>query len=433
MQTDSVTRFFECFFRELGKADLPYAILHGYEQLPEQMSSDIDFGVRHQDLRKLLPIQREVARRQGWLLISVVQAKLSAHYAVFIDPQEPRHFIQLDACGHYVESGCFVLSDEQLLANCRPFKFFKVPAPAAEFTYVFAKALLKNKGLELQFQRLRELWRLDAAGAEAGFKKLSDVDGLEQWFERPVKDWERELRPKVLANTRFGLINLCREFARMLRRVLRPVGLHIAIYGPDGVGKSTLISQLMLPCFRQVRQFHFRPGVLGKKVRGPVAQPHGGRPRSRLSGMAKICYYFADHWFGYLFQVFPARVRNELVIFDRSFLDLLVDPRRYRLAGSSGLARLLNRLLPQPDMTIVLDAPAELVRARKPELEIEELRRQREVLRQLAVTTPGCSVVSAAQSPEEVLRSVQKEMIQFLARRENSRQGEHGDMKISAT
>jgi thymidylate kinase len=425
MDSDSAS-FFASLVRDLGKHGIPFVILHDYEGLPEQMPSDIDFAVRCEDLPRLLPLQREVARQQGWVLVSVVEAKLSAQYSVFLNREDPGRFIQLDACGHYVEQGCLVLRDTQLLQDARPHRSFRVPAPASELAYLFAKALLKHKPLDASLPRLRKLWEMDPAKADALLNNLIGTagGGFEQWFARPAVEWEQELRPRLRAQTRFGLVNQLREWMRAVKRILRPAGLHVVILGPDGVGKSTLISRLMLPCFRESRQFHFRPGTLGKKSAAAVSQPHSQLPRSTVSSLAKILYYFADHWIGYLSKVFPAKVRRDLVIFDRSFADVMVDPRRYRLSGTSWLARGLNRLLPKPDLTIVLEAEAELVHARKPELEITELRRQREVLRQLAAATSRCAVISAADTPEQVARAVQREMIGFLEQREKQR---HGD------
>jgi len=416
--------FFEAFFRELGRRGIPFAILHGYEQLPEQMPSDIDFVVRHEDLPKLLPLQQEVARQLGWVLGSVVHAKLSAQYAVFFDPTNASRFIQLDACGHYVERGCWVLRDTQLLQDCRPYRFFTVPSPANEFAYLFAKALIKGKPMATALPRLQELWATDPAGTEERFRLLlgDASEPLPTWFARPAAEWEQRLRPCLRARTRFGPMNLVRECLRAGRRILHPVGLHVVILGPDGVGKSTLIAQLGLPCFRRLQQFHFRPGLLDQKSPGTVAPPHSLPPRSRAFSLAKTLYYFADHWLGYWGKIFPAKVRNELVVFDRSFEDVLVDPIRYRLSAGSTFARFLQQLLPAPDLTIVLEAEPELVHARKPELEIVELRRQREVLRQLASRTPRCRIISAAQLPDQVAQEVQRLMLTFLAAREKQRQ-----------
>jgi thymidylate kinase len=422
MPSDAAS-FFEAFCRELGSRGIPFAILHGYEQLPEQMPSDIDYVVRCQDLPKLLPIQMAVAKQQGWVLGSIVQAKLHAQYAVFFDGTNPSRFIQLDACGHYVERGCFILRDRQMLENCRTNRFMKTPAPAAEFAYLLAKSLIKKKSLETHLPRMKALWEADRAGAERLFRDLmgSSVDPLEEWFTRSASDWEEKLRSRIRRQTGFGPLNLFRESLRAVRRILRPVGMHVVILGPDGVGKSTLIARLSLPCFRRVRQFHFRPGILGKNSPTTVTQPHAQPPRSRLASLAKTFYYFADHWLGYVLKTYPAKVRNELVVFDRSFEDVLVDPLRYRLSVGDGLARWLSGLMPRADLTIVLDADPQVVHARKPELDVDELRKQREILQKLADRSARWFLVSACDSPDQVAQVVRQRMVALLAKREERR------------
>jgi len=177
--------------------------------------------------------------------------------------------------------------------------------------------------------------------------------------------WET-LRQPLLARNRFGLGDRVREGLRALNRVRRPAGLHLALLGPDGCGKSTLLERLgpilEMPFFRRQLVFHFRPKVFEKGENdAPVTNPHEKPPRSRIAGLAKLMYYFLDNFAGYIAKVFPAKVRNELIIFCRSFDDLLIDPRRYRFHSAGWPARLLHGLLPRPDLTFVLDAEPEQI------------------------------------------------------------------------
>jgi len=137
----SSTQFFRLFFSELERLDIPYVLLHSYEHFPESIGSDVDFAVRTGDLQKLSGIQSALAEGHGWKLAHTVKARLYAIYSVVIDPEEPQDFLQLDACGHYVERDCFFLEDTVLLGGRIRFGEFYVPAPSVEFCYLLARTL----------------------------------------------------------------------------------------------------------------------------------------------------------------------------------------------------------------------------------------------------------------------------------------------------
>ena len=50
-------------------------------------------------------------------------------------------------------------------------------------------------------------------------------------------------------------------------------------------------------------------------------------------------------------------IRTRLVIFDRYIYDLLVDSKRVRYGGPAWMLRLLARIVPRPELVILLDAP----------------------------------------------------------------------------
>jgi len=423
----SSSDFLRLFFSELERIDIPYVILHSYDRFPEHIPSDVDFAVRTRDLSKLASIQSGLGERYGWRLAHGFESHVYAYYSVIIDAKDPRSFLQMDACSHYVEGNCFFLKDTVLLKDRRRLHDFYVPAPAVEFSYLLAKACSKSQPLEPRLARLRELWEREPSKIEEQFQNLCGTaqGTLGEWFARPPSQWET-LRQALLTRNRFGLGDRVREGLRALNRVRRPAGLHLALLGPDGCGKSTLLERLgpllEVPFFRRQLVFHFRPKVFEKRENdAPVTNPHEKPPRSRIAGLAKLVYYFLDNLAGYITKVFPAKARNELIIFCRSFDDLLIDPRRYRFHSAGWPARLLYSLLPRPDLTFVLDAEPEQIHARKPELSLEEIRRQRDAFKRLASNNPRYVIVCSAQPPDEVARAVCCQVIEFMAQRQKRR------------
>jgi len=184
-------------------------------------------------------------------------------------------------------------------------------------------------------------------------------------------------------------------------------GLWIAVFGPDGVGKSAAIDrlpELLGGDFRGYDTFHFRANF-GRRDGLPVIAPHAQKPRGLLVSVGKLLYWLLDSWLGHLLLVMPALRRSHLVIFDRYLPDLLVDPVRYRLpASAKKMAAAAVRLAPTPDLCILFDAPAEIVHQRKQELSRAELQRQRNSYRKLFESMPEAVVIDANRPIEEVSR-----------------------------
>src|SRR6267378_2030413 len=214
----SSSDFFRLFFSELDRLDIPCVILHSYDRFPEHVPSDVDFAVLTRDLSKLASIQSGLAEHHGWRLAHGFESHIYAYYSVLIDAKEPRSFLQIDACSHYVEGNCFFLKDTVLLKDRRRLRDFYVPAPAVEFSYLLAKACSKSQPLEPRLARLRKLWEREPAQTEEQFQNLCGTaqGTLGEWFARPPSQWET-LRKTLLARNRFGLGDRVREGLRALK------------------------------------------------------------------------------------------------------------------------------------------------------------------------------------------------------------------------
>ena len=101
-----------------------------------------------------------------------------------------------------------------------------------------------------------------------------------------------------------------------------------------------------------------------------VTAPHSRPPRSLVGSLAKAVYWVLDYTLGYYLKIRPALVRSTLVLFDRYLVDALIDPRRYRYGGPRWVLHLVWSLIPKPDLVILLDAPPEVLRARKQEVSL---------------------------------------------------------------
>ena len=191
-------------------------------------------------------------------------------------------------------------------------------------------------------------------------------------------------------------------------------GIVIAIMGPDGSGKSTVIEAVKARIgyyFGGIVEHHWRPSLLPEigvllgrreKNTGPVTDPHGRRPHSRAASLARLMYYWLDYWLGYPWRVWKPKAQNQLVIFDRYAPDMWCDPRRYRLHAPKALLKFICRCVPQPDLTLVLLAKPEVIHQRKGEVPLATLRELLQNYQELAQSGGNVLAVDCSRPVAEI-------------------------------
>lgn len=158
--------------------------------------------------------------------------------------------------------------------------------------------------------------------------------------------------------------------------------LALEVVGPDGAGKSSMIEAL----FGQfenagwiVVHWHQRPGLLRRKRSAlDVSNPHDVVARTGVLAALKVVLAWSDFLLGHASLIRLRRRGDVVLLTERPFLDMCVDPARYRLPKSRWLRLIpvLDRALPSPTATIWLTGDSQLMRDRKPELTEEEVERQ---------------------------------------------------------
>ena len=263
--------------------------------------------------------------------------------------------------------------------------------------------------------------------------RMEESEALASACRRAV--WLGALRRHPLRTMgRFG-----KQLGNAIEHRLRPSGLDVALLGPDGAGKTTLCTMISELPSRKVPfgNAHYRKlyhrvlpplgaieSALLRRPRRPQPDPmnpHGMSPRHPLVWLFSYGYYTVDHWLSEIIWNRQKLAHINLMLHDRHPLEVVIDPRRYRYTGPLFLARWIGRLAPKPDLVVVLDAPPEVIQARKQDVTFEETVRQRAAYRALAESLPNGRIVDATQPLDKVISDVISHITAFTELRTKRR------------
>jgi thymidylate kinase len=220
----------------------------------------------------------------------------------------------------------------------------------------------------------------------------------------------------------------------------------VALIGPDGAGKTTISRRLehalprpvkylymgvnadssnrMLPTTRLVRAikraFGARPDTAGPQDPNR-AKDRPKNPLKRAAASVKrglgLVNRLADEWFRQALAWYYKCTGN-IVVFDRHYFS---DYYHYDIAPGGQrrpLSRrihgfMLQHVYPKPELVIYLDAPAEVLFARKSEGTLELLEQRRRDYLQMRELVPHFEVVDASRTEDEVTQDVTRLICDF--------------------
>jgi thymidylate kinase len=132
---------------------------------------------------------------------------------------------------------------------------------------------------------------------------------------------------------------------------VRRTGRSIAIIGPDGAGKSTLVEAMVTASPLPAVAFEM------------ALYPAGTRGRGRIPGVGFLTRALRRMVLG--LRGTWHRARGRLVVYDRYATDALLPLPAGASRGRRWRRAVLSRTCPPTDLTVILDAPAEVLATRR--------------------------------------------------------------------
>lgn len=223
----------------------------------------------------------------------------------------------------------------------------------------------------------------------------------------------------------------------------------VALIGVDGAGKTTIAQKLLAACPLSMKYLYMGTSTESSNFALPttrlilylkkrsyrnwakaagVAQPETIQThhldarelsRGKLAVSARLLNRMAEEWFRQIVAWYY-QLRGYIVLYDRHFVfefatqNLADQPQPMRLSDQLHLWS-LQHVYPQPDLTIFLDAPVEVLLSRKQEWSAAHLEHHRAAFLAQGEKMAHFVRIDAAQPLEQVYAEVSEQIRQFAA------------------
>ncbi len=360
-------------------------VLHARFGLPSRITSDVDLVCNLPSLQCARIIAESVSQTNA-RFVQAIQHEPTWHYAVLaLEGASQLEFLALDIGSDLRRSGLQLLDGGKLVSDRQWVDGIPVPSWPVDAVAYFIKRIDKADVRSDDWAYLLAAYTVDPQGVrvllrEAVGSRLASrvVQSLGKGATVPDVRWKavrRRIRARaIVARPWRAIRGWIADAARVGRRVLQPTGIWIVLQGLDGAGKTTVadaIIEKVSSAFRRSRHAH----MFGDEKRsGQAVAPRVKRPYTPAMSLVKAAYLVLRWWVGWARGVMPVVVRSGLVVTERSPVDLVVDPLRFRCSVHPVVGDWVARTCPRADLYVLLRVSPEVAALRKRELAVTDAR-----------------------------------------------------------
>lgn len=316
---------------------------------------------------------------EDWTTFSSV--RLSNFIRYFIVNKHTGDILPVDIMSAIHFKGLKLLSDEFIFSNVESYRQMTVANRLLEDKVIYIKCCI----LRLQKKPI-----------------IKYKDQLKLAFENNIDPLYEDISPlfglvKLLGKTNYSFTSQFNNFSRYVFSWIKSKfnrqskmylngGLFISLIGPDGAGKTEASNYIMKTFeehFEACNYFHGKPGIL-PPMSSFLSRIKGKSSTSSTSSTSKpnrtkvttarylinLLYYVCD-FFIFGFVLMNLKKSNNVVVFDRYFHDYFLHPE-YKDCPKF-IAYFLRRLIPSPDINIIIDSDVKNILSRKEELSENEI------------------------------------------------------------
>lgn len=440
-------------FREFDLCGLSWAVMRGWERLPEWTRYDVDILVARKDEGRAVEVVKEVAGETGWKVYGVLkQGMMHSIWMLKEDRESGQSYLRIDIetgnsyRGIEIHESQKCLKDRTLVKRENGCRFWRMPDGYAAVAVLLKQMAVSGevdterrrqqvlKGLgDLQFSILLRDALCDTVLADDLRTALSQGD----WDA--ANRCGRRVQKRVFRKTPANLMRMAWYGAGLLGQMAKPyMRCLIVLVGPDGCGKTTIadaiVDRFKGRPFQSVMRVHMLFGVprmrdilakvfrvFGKNIKPQKVSVPGTRhcgmqkPHSTVKAMAYVTYYGLGMLFGRL-KLFMWRCQGGLVLADRFYQDYYY--MRGYMKCPKWYVRLFEVFCPKPDLIISLERPAADIYAQKPELDVSEIEREQIAIRKYIGHRGNAKIIDASRGVNETILKVVREIENHISGRE---------------